>query len=217
MNIDKLIQQRLSELEKKASAIEKTQEQVPREDYYVSYVNPGKFKGWATSVLALLQRVFGEDSIHYKNFCKSYQDSEGFLSEFEQCREIFRAAKEDYENGYLFNVRSQIKAEDSTDILEQATALLDAGYKDPACVVAGIALELTVKELCTRNGITHAKLDAMNIELCKKHIYNMGMQKQITTWSHWRNKAAHGEWSEYTDADVKDMITGVTRFVANHL
>lgn len=57
----------------------------------------------------------------------------------------------------------------------------------------------------------------MNIELGKKGVYNMGMQKQITTWAHWRNKAAHGEWHEYKDADVEDMIKGITRFVAEYL
>lgn len=84
-------------------------------------------------------------------------------------------------------------------------------------MLAGVALEIALKELSTRNGISHGKLDAMNVELCKKTVYNMGMQKQITTWAHWRNKAAHGEWHEYEDSDVDDMIKGVTRFVADYL
>ena len=85
------------------------------------------------------------------------------------------------------------------------------------CVVAGVALEIAIKELCTRSNISYAKLDTMNIELCKKGAYNLGMQKQVTTWAHSRNKAAHGEWKEYTDADVQDLIRGVARFVAEYL
>jgi hypothetical protein len=57
----------------------------------------------------------------------------------------------------------------------------------------------------------------MNIELSKKGVYNAGMQKQVTAWAHWRNKAAHGEWTEYNDADVKSMIEGIQRFIADYL
>ena len=39
---------------------------------------------------------------------KSFDDSG---ADFEDCRAIFEAAKEDYEGGYLFTVRGLIKAE----------------------------------------------------------------------------------------------------------
>ena len=213
MRTDDLVRQRFAELAEKAIAVQNTRHHSSSSDS----VSSEKFKEWATNVLNLLQRVFGENSIHYQNFYNHYKAFRGYNFEFENCRGIFQAAKEDYEGGYLFNVRALAKAEDSADALEQATELLKAGYKDPACIVAGVALEITLKELCTRNGISNAKLDAMNIELCKKGVYNMGMQKQITTWAHWRNKAAHGEWSEYSDADVDDLIKGTTRFVADYL
>ena len=213
----KLIQQRFSELAEKASAVQKTYYNPfgDRGEYH--HVNSEIFEEWATSVLGFLQRVFGDESPHYKNFYAQYRKFHGFSTEFENCRGIFQAAKEDFEGGYLFNIRGLIKAEDSTQALEQATELVNGNYKDPACLVAGVALEIAIKELCVRHGISLAKLDAMNIELCKKNIYNMGMQKQITTWAHWRNKAAHGEWSEYNNEDVSDMIKGVTRFVAEYL
>ncbi|MEI2651840.1 MAG: hypothetical protein V9G12_06755 [Microthrixaceae bacterium] len=117
----------------------------------------------------------------------------------------------------MFTARGLIQAEVFSDALEQASELLRSGYKDPACVVAGVALETTLKELCSRNDISVAKLDKMNADLCKSGIYNMGMQKQITAWAERRNKAAHGEWSEYKEADVEDMINGVNRLIAEYL
>ena len=57
----------------------------------------------------------------------------------------------------------------------------------------------------------------MNTELCKAGKYNMAKQKQITAWADLRNKAAHGEWSEYNQEDVSDFINGVERFVADVL
>ena len=217
MLANKLIQQRFSELLEKASAVQKTYREPFGDSITYYLVNSEIFTEWATSVLGLLQRVFGEDSPHYKNFNEEYRRYHGYSSDFENCRGVFKAAKEDYEGGYLFNIRGLIKAEDSTDALEQATDLLNGGYKDPACIVAGVALEITLKELCNRNNIPIAKMETMNVELCKKDIYNMGMQKQVTTWAHWRNKAAHGEWNEYSNEDVNDMIKGVTRFVAEYL
>lgn len=90
---------------------------------------------------------------------------------------VFLAAKDDYDAGFLFTVRSLINAEDSAEVIDQASDLLDAGYKDPACVVAGVALELAIKELCARNSISPIKLEAVNTELCKSGVYHMGMQK----------------------------------------
>jgi hypothetical protein len=165
----------------------------------------------------VLQRMFGEDSIHFKHFREHFAACGEWESGFRQCLAVFHAAKEDFEGGYLFNMRSLIQAEVFDDALDQATELLKAGYKDPACVVAGVTLETTLKELCTRNAIPHAKMDKMNSDLCKAGIYNMGMQKQITAWADRRNKAAHGEWTAYSDRDIEDMISGVNRLIAEKL
>ncbi len=208
MKLDKVVTQRFKELEDKAAKILPTSN-----DEYESKL----FHEWATNVLSLLLRVFGENSPQYRNFYEHYKASSSWYFYFENCRGIFLAAKEDYESGYLFTVRGLIKSEDSTDILEQASQLIAGGFKDPACVLAGVALEIALKELCLRNKIVQGKIEAMNVELCKLSVFNTGMQKQITAWAHWRNKAAHGQWNEYKETDVEDMIRGVTRFVAEYL
>jgi hypothetical protein len=105
----------------------------------------------------------------------------------------------------------------SDDILDQAKELLGNGYKDPAGVLAGVALEVTLKEMCTKSGMPHNKLDKMNTDLCKAGKYNMAKQKQITAWADLRNKAAHGQWSDYNQADISDFINGVERFIADFL
>ena len=48
-------------------------------------------------------------------------------------------------------------------------------------------------------------------------MHNMAKQKQITAWADLRNNAAHGNWSEYNAADVKDFLDGVQRFIADFL
>jgi len=218
MRINDLVEKRFRELEQKADTILANKQFAFRHQGKEHYkIDSAAFEAWATSVLNLLQKIFGEDSVHYRNFNDHYSRSPEFESDFKMCEAVFLAAKEDYEGGYLFNVRGLIKAEVFDDILEQASELLSAGYKDPACVVVGVALETTLKELCTRNSIPHNKLDRMNTDLCKAGIYNLGMQKQVTAWAERRNKAAHGDWSAYTEADVDDMTRGVTRLIAEYL
>ncbi len=172
---------------------------------------------WIVGVLNLLVRVCGKDSEHYKVFEQYRKQFLGYESGFRQLKAILDAAREDYENGYLFNMRGLIQAEVFDDALSQASELLAAGYKDPACVVAGVTLETTLKELCTRHGLAHGKLDKMNADLCKGGVFNMAMQKQITAWADRRNKAAHGDPAASNAADVDDMIRGVNRFIAENL
>jgi hypothetical protein len=219
MKTDKLVLQRFDELEQKATTIKEKRVFDFQSNEGVKYFNidSASFRGWATSVLNILQRVFGEESVHYRNFDELYRDIHYSEIYFEECRAICRAAREDYEGGYLFKIRGLIQAEVFDNVLDQATELLGGGYKDPACVVAGVALETTLKELCARNGIAQSKLDRMNADLAKAGVYNVGMQKQITAWADRRNKAAHGDWSAYSSDDVGDMIRGVTRLIAESL
>ena len=130
---------------------------------------------------------------------------------------VLIASQDDYEGGYLFNIRGLVKAEVLDDALVQAATLLSAGYKDPACVLIGVSLEVAIKDLIQRASLPVAKLDAMNATLCKAGTYNVGKQKQVTAWADLRNKAAHGEWSAYSAADIEDMHRGVQRFVADYL
>jgi len=219
MKIDVLVLQRLNELLSKGEAILKTREHDFTTDEGKTYyrVYSPDVKGWGTSVLNLLQRAFGELSAHYKRFEQHFNDYDAYETSFKELLSILSAAKEDFEGGYLFNLKSLVKAEVLDDATEQAQALLDSGYKDPACVVAGISLEVAIKEIATRQGIPIGKLDKMNADLCKAGVYNVAKQKQITAWADLRNKAAHGDWSGYNAADVQDMLSGVVRFMADYL
>jgi len=49
----------------------------------------------------------------------------------------------------------------------------------------------------------------MNAALAKSGVYNSLVQKRITQLADLRNKAAHGKWSEFLEADVKDMMAHV--------
>ncbi|MCV2361705.1 hypothetical protein LNV08_22315, partial [Paucibacter sp. TC2R-5] len=152
----------------------------------------GTYREWATNVLNLLQRTFGESSVHYKHFAESYSAFQGWVSDVEVSFGIFKAAEEDYLGGYLFQIRTLARAEVLSDALDQAKELLRLGYKDPACILARVALESALKDLSAKNGVAEGKLDRMNAELTKAGAFNVVKQKQITAWADIGNKAAHG-------------------------
>ncbi len=217
MSLDSTILKRLNELSERGNAILKNTVPSNFRGNTTLHVSGPDATGWCTSVASLLQRTFGETSVHYKSFEEQRENFRDSIAGFERLNAVLAASKEDYVGGYLFNVRGLVKAEVLDDALVQAAVLLEAGYKDPACVLVGVSLEIAIKDLVQRESLVVAKLDAMNVSLCKAGIYNVAKQKQITAWADLRNKAAHGDWSAYLAADVKDMHTGVQRFVADYL
>ncbi len=220
MRQESLVQKCLDELYAKGEAIANakySQVANPRTGRSVEHVAFADTKGWGTSVVSLLRQAFGEYSAHCQQFEATFANFSGYLSSFLTLFAVFAAAKEDYEGGYIFNLRSLVKAEVLTDALDQASELLQSGYKDPACVLVGVALEISLKDLASRHSVAVGKLDRMNVDLCKAAAYNVAKQQQITAWAALRNKAAHGEWDAYSAADVQDMHAGVQRFLADFL
>ncbi|HUS11037.1 MAG TPA: hypothetical protein VMZ30_11265 [Pyrinomonadaceae bacterium] len=181
-------------------------------------VNPELSNQWGISCLNILGRVLGKDSDHYKRF-------HGLFSQFDDytpvltAQGILNGAKSDYEDGFLFETRTLIQAEVFDDFLEEAKHLLDNSYHAPAAVIAGSVLEDGLRKLSIRKGITLSakpKLDTMNAELAKSGAYNMLTQKKITALADLRNKAAHGKWTEFTAADVEQMIVQIRAFMEDH-
>jgi len=174
---------------------------------------------WATSAASLMRSVFGEESVHYKQFQHQMRNV-GLVGTFEVARGIFAAARDDFERGALINVRRLVRAELFANFLEQSEALLEAGYKGPAAVLAGAVLEDGLRKLCGQAGIAlskRPKMDSMNADLAKKEVYDMMRQKQITWIADIRNKAAHGEWDKFNDDDVQSMIQQVSGIISEFI
>lgn len=133
---------------------------------------------------------------------------------------VLKALRDDFDGGYLSDVRGIVRAEVFTDFLEQARHLFDEGYWQPVPVIVGSVLEEHLRKLCAKYPSivlpSKPKLDSMNSELAKAKEYGVLEQKQVTVWADIRNKAAHGKWEEYKSADVEDMARGVLRFLVEH-
>ena len=212
MQRDSVVKRRFDELAHKADKVRAAREATS----YGSFTIPGRyFHEWATNVQSLLASAFGQSSIHYQNFAKFVDGFDGFESQFEDCLAVFVAAREDYEGGYLFSIRALAKADALADAFSQARELLGAGYKDPACVLSRVALEVALEQLADEHDVPRGKLERMNADLCKAGVYNMTKQKQVTAWADIGNNAAHGHWDQYDHNDARAMLDGVESMVAD--
>ncbi len=172
---------------------------------------------WGANCVTLIGRVFGTDSQYFDWF--SHKGRSIDYVDVATSVAMLKAAKDDYTLGMLFDARAVIQAEVFDDFLEQAEHLLQQGYYQPAAVVAGAVLEDGLRKLCSRKAIAlpdAPKLDRMNADLAKAGVYNRLWQKNITALADLRNKAAHGQWEQFTEADVKNMLQQVRSFMATH-
>lgn len=133
---------------------------------------------------------------------------------------IAKALKDDLASGYIQNLAELVHADIFADFLEMAQHLCDSNYKDAAAVLAGSTLESHLKKLSIKNGIPTdiagkpVKADKLNADLAKTTVFSVLDQKNVTAWLDLRNKAAHGNYGEYNNDQVKLLIAGISDFIA---
>jgi hypothetical protein len=214
------LKKRFHELSAQAESLAATK-QTKHSSHSGSYeqVDPDLLLGWCVKSRNLLSSACGKESEHFKSFIEAEepQSYESNPAQFNRVRAVFLAAKEDFEGGYLNSVRNLVEAEVFSTELEQARELQDAGYRVPAAVICGVVLETNIRRLCSARSLPIGKLDKMNADLAKAGQYNALVQKRITALAAIRNSAAHGNETEFGEADVKAMIEEVERLVSDWL
>ncbi|NBM14971.1 hypothetical protein GUY61_04645 [Streptomyces sp. GC420] len=80
-----------------------------------------------------------------------------------------------------------------------------------------------MRALCVKHGVdtelpngSPKKADTMNADLKKAGVYDGLQQKQITAWMDLRNKAAHGNYTDYDAPQVRLFIDGVRGFMLKY-
>jgi hypothetical protein len=180
-------------------------------------VDDALFRQWRTSSLAFL------NTLPFEYVYRSEFETHCKFSVYDETMEgmaILQAAKDDIEGGYLQKVESLVSASVFSDFLEMSEYLLNNGYKDPTASLVGAVLEDGLRRICNNNGITiknREDISSLNSKLATKGIYNPLQQKQIQVWNDIRNNADHGNFKEYKENDVRDMLVGVRKFLASYL
>ena len=178
----------------------------------------GTFTEWRTQSLSLLTNLLGAEHVYVTNF--EQRVNRGYASSVKAGIGILKAVSEDLEDGFLADVRTLVSADVFTDFLAMAGHLLECGYKDPAASLCGAVLEQGLRRIATNGGIKVRERDdlsSLNQKLATKGVYTRIVQRRLTVWTDVRNAADHGKFSEYSNADVADMHTGVSDFLERHL
>jgi len=181
-----------------------------------------------TRTNAVIVRITGKTSEYYKRI-EEINSRYGIMEEHVKLlsmKGILYGLYQDLKAGYLKSFSELIHANIFSDYIEMAEYLLDEGYKDPAAVITGSTLEEHLRKLYIKNEIdieimssgklSPKKADGMNSDLAKHKIYSKLEQKSVTAWLDLRNKAAHGEYSEYNENQVKQLIIGVRDFIVRN-
>ena len=183
-----------------------------------STVNSPLFHEWKNHSQNVISMVCGEDSPYYKNFVEGVKTAHP--SDVDHGIGILTALKEDLELGYLTRVKDLVSAEIFTDFIEMAQHLLNNSYKDPAASLVGAVLENGLRQIAQKHAVEVKSGDdigSLNTKLADKEVYSRLIQKQIQAWKAIRDSADHGKFSDYKSDDVKAMLEGVQRFLAENL
>ena len=189
----------------------------------LDYIDSSKVNGFKAAALSFIEKVYGKSHSYYESFDTSVKviNPSGTKSGLE----ILSSIGQEIEGDWLVTVKGLVASELFADFLEMADHLLQQGYKDPAAVIIGSVLEEHLRQLCSANSIPikiknnkgiliPKKADRLNSDLAKENVYSKLDQKAVTMWLDLRNKAAHGEYDEYTSEQVTNMYSGITEFMA---
>ena len=169
---------------------------------------------WKTNCVTLLA-PFAKKGTKAKEQIDVFTKTGGKKPEVQYCLGILEAFRDDFNRGFLDDFAVRIEAELAADYMGQAESLLHEGQKGkfdhvPVVVLAGAVLEKSLRTLCEQQD---PKID----DLRKAGLYNELKAKQLRSWTDIRNKAAHGEFDQFTRGDVEQMIQGITNFLADYL
>jgi hypothetical protein len=213
MLIEEKITKRFDELEKQVGSM-----QVIKDGIGHSAYEAAAWRQWSTSALSLVQAAFGESSVQFINFRTKYDTCRGYMGEVDALKGIFRAAKADFDGGYIFSVETAISGEIFGDFIRLAKAALQEGSKDVAAVLACAALEDALKRYAGLNGLdVSEKVMQEVVSAIKTKGLVTGAQKSLLdAMPKIRDYAMHANWEKITAQDVGSVIGFVEQFLLTH-
>lgn len=192
------------------------------------YCNVEDVAQWSTNCVTLLQQVLKPSSANV-SVLELFRQQNTKKVAVSRCLGILKGLRSDFADGFL-NLYSRIESEITCDYLTQTEVLLEGGGGDkydhiPAAVLLGAILENHLRSLCSRTDppISVSKesgerktLNPLIDDLKATGVYNELKAKQLRAWADIRNKAAHGNFEEFSRSDVSSMLQGVTSFLQDY-
>ena len=182
------------------------------------YIDP-QVTGWRSRAQKFLGEVFGMESDFYKDFRAVYEQDASLSYSFDLSLEIIKSIYRDLNQGRLTSLRSMIEAEMFSDFADMAAHILEFGYYGAAAALLGGVLERGLRNIANAYGVStsSADLPGLNARISNAGIYTKVRQKEVQYFIDIHNKAAHGDFDQITDTDVRKMLDGIRDLLATYL
>lgn len=208
---------------------------LPEINFLDSHFN--KLVEWKVKCISLLDQVIPLKSAQRKLIEELKQSEEPMKVDYiyrgvlRRCLSYLKGIKSDFESGFLEDLTLAIETEIASDYMGQAEQLLAEGQPGkydhvPAAVLSGAILEKALRTLCGKQvppiATVNSKGEPLTLNplidaLKKAGVFNELKAKQLRAWADIRNKAAHGEFDQFSRQDVEVMIRGIEDFLATSM
>jgi len=167
--------------------------------------------GWIAATRNIAQFVLqNPEALYRKHIEEVASNDHGWMINraVGQITELLKNLLIDFENGLLFSIVNQTRAEVFDNFLDHARAYLAEGRKNESGVIAGVVFEDTLRRICKNHKIEESgrKLDAIISDLSRTGLITGVMAKRARASAHVRTKATHAQWDEFEVGDVNATI-----------
>ncbi|OGJ86865.1 MAG: hypothetical protein A2487_18260 [Candidatus Raymondbacteria bacterium RifOxyC12_full_50_8] len=209
MNTTELYSKRFAELFEVGSKI------TPQNNGDGPVVDSEIFQEWAVSVLNLFSIAFGENNTHFRAFKYHYDNFHGWAGGFSKCWGVFKAAKNDFEGGYVLSVERTISGEVLGDFILLAKNALKSNNVYVAAVLACAALEDALKRYARANSLNVDEKPMQEVvsALKAKGLVSGASKTLLDTMPKIRDYALHANWEKISPPDVSSVIGFVEQFL----
>jgi hypothetical protein len=216
-------------IERTDALIEKGQnlfQYLPNDQYrqHALPISAGVYTMWRSQCLSFLLDLLGPSHVYTQEFQSRAQPSSPVGAVLpiwvSTGLGVIRGLREDLANGYFGDFRTLISAEVFSDLLGQADYLAQRGYKNPAASLCGAVLEDGLRRIALAKGVivkSSDDLNALSQRCAQAGVYSSLTFKKIKVWIEIRNKADHGQFDQFADVDVTNMLAGVQSFLSDWL
>ena len=181
------------------------------EDAAIDETHLQNCSGWIAAARNIAQFVLqNPEALYRKHIEEVASGDHGWMINraVGQITELLKNLLIDFENGLLFSIVNQTRAEVFDDFLDHARAYLEEGRKNESGVIAGVVFEDTLRRICKNHKMEESgrKLDAIISDLLRAGLITGVMAKRARASAHVRTKATHAQWDEFEVGDVKATI-----------
>lgn len=176
------------------------------------------FFGWKASSLNALDSLSIDNNLYLKIFIEEVSNSE--IYRVNRGISILESLLNDIKKGYLLDIENTIISNTYTGLLETSLSYLEDGHKEPAGVLAGVALEDTIRRMGSKylkDYKDFLKFGSINSKLSKVLPYNDAKRNEIDSWYKIRDLANHAKWDEFDEGQVRGMVECTNKLIADYL